>query len=984
MRESRFAGRALQALLLALAMFLGGCSSGDDNASGYVPGSGQFGEPCQESEDCASGLCVRVDASHGICTHGCTGDVSCPTSPNWGCLQGANYNAPVCACAPTAASEVCGDGADNDCNGLIDDCQFCNGKPVPANDPQNCGSCGNACQTGQICSQGTCKCPPDAPFQCNGVCVDLDTNPGHCGSCGTVCPSGQSCDNGVCSCGEGDAQDYCPGVGCVDLQSSDESCGTCGNKCPYATVCFKGECKCYDTSKPDYCSTGCVNLQSDKGNCGACGNSCPVGQLCVDGSCECSLTGYLACNGTCINPKADANNCGSCGNACATGQGCVAGNCTCPTLTPNLCNGACTNTSTDKSNCGACGTVCGVGLYCLNGKCSCPYTTQTSCNGSCVYLSTDENNCGSCGNVCPAGKYCLSGTCSCSSGYTDCGNGCVNTSTDANNCGSCGNVCPGSQTCSGGTCKCPTGQGFCVATNQCKTLSSDPDNCGSCGNVCNSGESCVSGVCKCPTTGQKWCASTGTCTDTLANASHCGACDNACNPGEICQNSTCKCANYGEKWCASTGTCTDTIMNSSHCGACDNACPAGTSCSNYSCKCTTAGQTLCGSQCFDLQMDPAHCGSCNIACSSKQICSAGKCTCDAPIVGAATRLTNTVTDTVMPATAWSGSHVGVVYQENPAGFSTQPADLYFALLNADGTRAKTPDVALTTGGGVLSSPSIVWTGSEFGVVWTVSGSVMFRRIGADGTPVAAAENITTNTAGTKLPYNGTPSIAWSSTYGGYALSNQGSNTVYFQRIGATGATPDPVNAITASCSSSGKPAMAVSPSGEWGILVGGYGYGVYLILVNPDGSKTKPNVTMDSSSSGQVTALLYDGTTWVSAWHFSYNGLRLNRGETASPNLVVTLSSSLHPQMAITQSNPNVINLIWTQPNDIRMRRFLTSSVSSGFLPMGNEFSILSTQNALEVSAVQAGPTDLLVTWSDTRWGAPELYTSALSLADCP
>ena len=63
-------------------------------------------------------------------------------------------------------------------------------------DQQNCGTCGNACGTGQTCQGGQCLCSAGL-LACGGNCVASDAS--HCGSCSTTCAGGQVCANNACA-----------------------------------------------------------------------------------------------------------------------------------------------------------------------------------------------------------------------------------------------------------------------------------------------------------------------------------------------------------------------------------------------------------------------------------------------------------------------------------------------------------------------------------------------------------------------------------------------------------------------------------------------------------------------------------------------------------------------------------------------------------------------------------------------------------------
>ena len=127
-----------------------------------------------------------------------------------------------------------------DCGQLQEECD---GTCVdPETDARHCGACNNACGDGEVCHDGSCEtsCPGDQTV-CDGGCFDLDLSPRHCGSCGTECDDGQVCSAGSCetSCGSGLTE--CDNQ-CLDLQTDPNHCGGCGEACPPSFGCTGGSC----------------------------------------------------------------------------------------------------------------------------------------------------------------------------------------------------------------------------------------------------------------------------------------------------------------------------------------------------------------------------------------------------------------------------------------------------------------------------------------------------------------------------------------------------------------------------------------------------------------------------------------------------------------------------------------------------------------------------------------------------------------------
>ena len=189
-----------------------------------------------------------------------------------------------------------------------------------SSDANNCGECGNACATDQVCQGGVCSAPPLAcvltETNCNGVCVDLSSDAENCGACGNVCTPDQLCQGGVCSA---------PPIACVLTETN--------------------------------CGGVCVNLMTDPANCGACGNACGIDQVCDGGVCSAQLLACMLtetnCGGVCVNLSSDPSNCGACGSVCAPDQVCEGGVCS---ALPQACLGT--------------GDVCVDPTVCCSGLCN--------------------------------------------------------------------------------------------------------------------------------------------------------------------------------------------------------------------------------------------------------------------------------------------------------------------------------------------------------------------------------------------------------------------------------------------------------------------------------------------------------------------------------------------------------------------------------------------------------------------------------------
>ncbi len=135
----------------------------------------------------------------------------------------------------------------------------CNGSCVNTqSDDLNCGGCGSVCPGTSVCSGGQCVVPVVCGAGltlCGGYCVDTLSDPYDCGGCGITCAATDYCSNGTCVTGTCSADNvactldgeccslYCASDGlCGCIPSATSGCAAdsdcCSNICDLQTgVC---------------------------------------------------------------------------------------------------------------------------------------------------------------------------------------------------------------------------------------------------------------------------------------------------------------------------------------------------------------------------------------------------------------------------------------------------------------------------------------------------------------------------------------------------------------------------------------------------------------------------------------------------------------------------------------------------------------------------------------------------------------------------
>ncbi len=274
-----------------------GGTNGCETELGTVADCGGCGDVCSYPNGipaCAEGSCELSECTGGFAdcdsdaSTGCEADLS--TAATCGdCATSCEDRArAVASCGAGGCEWACDDGW-ADCNGVGSD-----GCEASLADPSTCGDCSTTCPTElPVCSGGSCVtgCSGATPDLCGGSCVDIDSDPNNCGSCGRACDdpphASPTCSSGTCGMACDDGYGECNGLpsdGCETNLRTASHCGACGSMCslPHASAtCPAGAClvSSCDTSWAD-CngspSDGCEIDLNSVDNCGGCGNVCSV------------------------------------------------------------------------------------------------------------------------------------------------------------------------------------------------------------------------------------------------------------------------------------------------------------------------------------------------------------------------------------------------------------------------------------------------------------------------------------------------------------------------------------------------------------------------------------------------------------------------------------------------------------------------------------------------------------------------------------
>ena len=297
----------------------------ESSGGGTNPGTKGPGEPCDNSPECSTFLCVQ-EAGGNFCRQPCYSANDCPAGEECTPLQGAGFG----ACFPTTNP----------------------GDPPPAGKAN-----GEPCDSSSECQSQLCA-GSDPEYLC--------TQP--CGAT-SQCPAGFVC-YGLSG----------GGGGCFeDNGSGNPPTVETGGPCEYADDCISGSCVAFEEGD-GFCTETCTDTSSCP--CGMeCGNT-TLGLICIPGDKVGCVPDGGACgadaecsSGSCVN--------GICGtpctvlgtNACGAAQGCLRS-------APGASSGLCAQRGgTGEGQACSVDTEC-ASLVCHSGRCATPCDSDALCSAT--------------------------------------------------------------------------------------------------------------------------------------------------------------------------------------------------------------------------------------------------------------------------------------------------------------------------------------------------------------------------------------------------------------------------------------------------------------------------------------------------------------------------------------------------------------------------------------------------------------------------
>jgi hypothetical protein len=234
-------------------------------------------------------------------------------------------------------------------------------------------------------------------------------------------------------------------------------------------------------------------------------------------------------------------------------------------------------------------------------------------------------------------------------------------------------------------------------------------------------------------------------------------------------------------------------------------------------------------------------------------------------LGTDIRITDDTASSFDPSLVWTGSEFGVAWQDGRIPVS----EIYFARISSAGAKVGS-DVQISNNSSNSDAASLAWTGSEFGVAWMDSRDlnfeIYFARISAAGSKLGSDTRITNDS---DASWN--PSIAWTGSEFGVSWQDDrdGNDEIYFARISAAGSKVGSDSRITNDSGYSTRPILVWTGSG-FGVAWNDdrdSNHEIYFAQISSTGAKVEPDVRITNDGAiSRYTALAWTTSELGVGW----------------------------------------------------------------------------------------------------------------------
>lgn len=350
------------------------------------------------------------------------------------------------------------------------------------------------------------------------------------------------------------------------------------------------------------------------------------------------------------------------------------------------------------------------------------------------------------------------------------------------------------------------------------------------------------------------------------------------------------------------------------------------------------------------------------------------------------RVTNDPNNSISPSIVWTGSEFGVAWADNREG----NLEIYFARLDPTGAKIGA-DVRVTNDPATSTRPSLVWTGSEYGLAWADNRDGNFeiyaKRLGPTGTSLTGDLRVTS------APQDSiNPSLVATGTGFGVAWGDRRdelNGDIFFARLDASGSK------VGADVRLTDHPRISSNPSLVWtgtrfGIAFlddrnGGTG-DTWFVGVSAGGAKMGSEIRISSTSLGSLgPSLVWTGSEYGVAWD--------SRPEPATTHvLFARLDASGNRIGAEVQvdggpgrsGSPSLVwsgaeyGVAWTDQRDGNPEIYFIGLTDLG-VRIGSDLRVTTDPGSLNSPTIVSTGTEYAIAWSDFRNFNAEIYLARIA-----